>query len=121
MIKTRNSKWIRNASLIVGIVSLLSISCDRSNDAAKNLEVEGWVTDLADKKAIPGASIVVKGMERGTSTDADGHFKIFAPDTAELVVSYDGFDTETRPLKGIATQMIALKSSSNTSNSDSSN
>ena len=117
MIKTHNSKWIKNALLIVGIVSLLSIGCKRS----KNSEVEGWVTDLADKKAIPGASIVIKGMERGTSTDADGHFKIFAPDTAELVVSFPGFDTQITPLKGIATQMIALKASSKTADSDSPN
>ena len=42
---------------------------------------------------LPGATVVVKGTENGTSTDFDGNFTIDASDGDVLIVSFIGFDT----------------------------
>lgn len=43
---------------------------------------------------LSGASIVVKGKSRGTSTDADGRFSLEAQSGETLVVSYVGFEPQ---------------------------
>lgn len=50
---------------------------------------------IKDNNGIPlaGASVVVKGTTRGTTTDFDGNFTIQASGDATLVVSYIGYKT----------------------------
>ena len=43
---------------------------------------------------LPGATIVVKGTENGTSTDFDGNFTIDASNGDVLIVSFIGFETQ---------------------------
>ena len=49
---------------------------------------------------LPGATIVVKGTENGTSTDFDGNFTINASDGDVLIVSFIGFDTQEVAVSG---------------------
>src|SRR5687767_4176877 len=54
--------------------------------------VKGSVVDNADGTALPGASVVLRGTQRGISTDAEGKFvlqHLAAGDT--LVFSYMGY------------------------------
>lgn len=44
-----------------------------------------------DGASLPGASIVVKGSDRGTSANSTGDFSISAPANATLVVSFIGY------------------------------
>jgi TonB family protein len=125
--KSRSSKWLRSSYLLaftfIGAVALLIAGCERIKknfsetssglpgqemDSTKTIKVEGWVVNQKDKLAIPGASILVEGLQRGTSTDADGHFEIEAPAYGSLIASFDGFHTQTIELKGMANQGIAL-------------
>lgn len=106
-------RLLRFRFLALATIAVCAAGCNiNDNETGKNIEVEGWVINASDKIAVQGADIVVKGMQRGTSTDRDGHFKITVPDTAVLVVSNKGFDTMTRPLEGVPTQMISLKENS---------
>ncbi|MGO4770570.1 SusC/RagA family TonB-linked outer membrane protein [Flavobacterium sp. W22_SRS_FK3] len=57
---------------------------------AQNKEVTGSVTDQA-KLSIPGVNVLVKGTNRGTSTDFDGHYKISVSPGETLVFSFVGF------------------------------
>jgi len=47
----------------------------------------------SDGSALPGVSIAVKGTTTGTTTDANGNYRIVAPLGATLVFSFVGFTT----------------------------
>ncbi|MAR43381.1 MAG: hypothetical protein CMC48_04735 [Flavobacteriaceae bacterium] len=49
---------------------------------------------------LPGATVVVKGTENGTSTDFDGNFTINASDGDVLIVSFIGFETQEVAVSG---------------------
>ncbi|GAB2707874.1 SusC/RagA family TonB-linked outer membrane protein [Hymenobacter frigidus] len=52
--------------------------------------VTGRITD--EKGAgLPGVNVIVKGTSTGTQTDADGRYRIEAPDGATLVFSFVGY------------------------------
>lgn len=61
---------------------------------AQDVAVSGRVTSSDDNSPLPGVSITVKGTSRGTTTDANGNFKINAPSSGRLVLSYVGFATQ---------------------------
>ncbi|WP_461054018.1 SusC/RagA family TonB-linked outer membrane protein [Spirosoma arcticum] len=57
--------------------------------------VKGKVTDSEKGEPIPGASIVLKGANKGANTDASGTYSIAVPDrTAVLVFSFVGFESQ---------------------------
>lgn len=58
--------------------------------------ITGTVTTASDNLPLPGASVIVKGTDRGAQTDFDGNFTIEAAANETLVVSYIGFNTVTR-------------------------
>lgn len=54
--------------------------------------VTGTVVSSEDNMALPGASVLVKGTNNGTSADFDGKFSLNVPASAStLVVSYIGY------------------------------
>ena len=60
------------------------------NSAAVAGPVTGRITD--EKGAgLPGVNVIVKGTSTGTQTDADGRYRIEAPDGATLVFSFVGY------------------------------
>jgi TonB-linked SusC/RagA family outer membrane protein len=59
---------------------------------AQTLTVKGRVTGVSDTDPLPGVSVVIKGTQRGTTTNADGAFQIDVPDQATvLVFSFVGY------------------------------
>jgi alpha-2-macroglobulin len=57
--------------------------------------ITGVVTDLEHNEPLPGATIQIKGTDRGTVTDIDGNFAIDINESSvTLVVSYVGYLTE---------------------------
>jgi TonB-linked SusC/RagA family outer membrane protein len=76
--------------------------------------VSGTVRDEAGL-ALPGVSVVVKGTTKGTSTDAEGAFRLSVPDTKSvLVFSYVGFVNQEVPVNSQTTFAITLKSDDKT-------
>ena len=57
---------------------------------AQDQMVSGKVT-ADDGSTLPGVNITVRGTTRGTSTDAEGNFKISAANGSKLVFSFIGF------------------------------
>ncbi|MDO6431837.1 SusC/RagA family TonB-linked outer membrane protein [Flavitalea sp. BT771] len=77
-------------------------------------DITGKITDSTGAP-IAGASIKIKGIQRGTSASADGTFKITAPSNATLIISAVGF--EPREISaGSADFFIQLHSSTSTLN-----
>ena len=65
------------------------------------VKVEGVVRDK-NKAALPGVTVVLKGLSVGTATDAEGHYELYVPDTtnAVLVFSFVGLETVERKVTG---------------------
>ncbi|RYU92949.1 mucoidy inhibitor MuiA family protein [Emticicia agri] len=70
---------------------------------ANQSEVWGRVTERANKVGIPGASVYLKGTTLGTTTDANGNYRLTIPPTfygkhATLVFSSVGYKTEEKTI-----------------------
>lgn len=75
---------LRGLMLLLAMVWSLSLS-------AQDGALSGRITDEGSGEGLAGASIVVKGSKRGTTTDANGNFKINAEPNAVLQISSIGF------------------------------
>jgi TonB-linked SusC/RagA family outer membrane protein len=63
--------------------------------------VTGTVTDASTSETLPGVNILVKGTDRGASTDASGVFQVNATSGSDtLVVSFVGYETQEVPING---------------------
>lgn len=73
---------------------------------------------VLDEKGQPliGASVKVKGLSTGVSTNANGEFSIDVPGNAILVVSFIGYDPQEVSVAGKTTLTIRLTPSTNTLN-----
>ncbi|MGA0556312.1 YfbK domain-containing protein [Larkinella sp. VNQ87] len=78
------------------ILGLLFVSTIRGNRT-----VTGRVTDAITSQPLPGVTVKVKGTSTGTTTDADGHYRITLPNGLQtLVFGHIGFQTmEVKVLK----------------------
>ncbi|WP_316831098.1 TonB-dependent receptor [Pedobacter aquatilis] len=79
---------------------------------AQNITVKGKVTDGGDKSTIPSVSVLVKGTQNGTQTDASGAYSISAPANATLVFQYLGYTAQEIPVNNRTTINVELASSS---------
>lgn len=69
------------------------------SESTADITVTGKVT-AENGQELPGVSIKLKGTSRGTTTDVDGNFKINAPESGTLIISYLGFEALEVPVKG---------------------
>jgi TonB-linked SusC/RagA family outer membrane protein len=74
---------------------------------AQGLNIKGKVQ--SDDGNLPGASILIKGTSRGSTTDANGEFSMSAPAGATLVVSFIGYKTMELPIGSKTTLDITLE------------
>ena len=74
--------------------------------------VKGRILDSKGESLI-GVSIVVKGTTMGTVTDLDGNFVLTnIPSKATLIISYIGYKTITKPLKGNSDILVKMEEDS---------
>ncbi|MBB5285305.1 TonB-linked SusC/RagA family outer membrane protein [Rhabdobacter roseus] len=57
-------------------------------------QIKGKITAVEDGLGLPGASIIYKGTNIGSNTDADGNFALTVPDDGVLVASFVGYLTQ---------------------------
>lgn len=75
----------------------------------EDVNISGKITD-EDGIGLPGASIIVKGTDTGTTTDIDGNFSFSTPENSVIVVSFIGYDTQEISVAGrsvINVQLVA--------------
>lgn len=74
-----------------------------------NKIIKGKVTDEKGE-ALSGATVLLKGTSKMTTTSADGSFSIEVPDDAKtLVVSYTGMEDQEISISGLTDVQVRLK------------
>jgi Ca-activated chloride channel family protein len=80
---------------IAMLISVLTFGQDSSvSEQTKQKTITGIVTDSSGP--LPGATVVVKGTQRGVTTNFDGSYKIQAKVAETLVYSFMGMNDEIR-------------------------
>ncbi len=97
----------RNYSLLWMLLSVMIFSTAGAQDS-QDYPLSGRITAKTDGSSLPGASILVKGTNRGTSTTSDGNFTLTVPPNATLVVSFIGYITQEIPINGKRNLEITL-------------
>ena len=72
--------------------------------------VQGKVTNSKGEPLV-GVSVIVKGTNIGTSTDAKGSYSIDVPGNGMLIFSYVGFKTKEMPVNGRSSVDVVLEES----------
>lgn len=75
---------------------------------AQDVTVTGRVTSSEDGTPLPGVSVQLKGTTRGSTTDAEGNYRLSAPSTGRLVFSYIGFSSQEVAIGNQTTIQVAL-------------
>lgn len=77
---------------------------------AQNRQLKGKVTGSATNEPLSGVTVQIKGSGAGTSTQSDGTFTLSIGDTATIVFSFVGFDTQEIPLRSTDSMItVALR------------
>lgn len=90
---------------------------DPATTAPADQPVTGKVTEAGSGAALPGVSVLIKGSgtsdrTRGTTTDADGNFRIDVPGPESvLVFSYVGFQSQEVTVGGRSALTVSLQPS----------
>ncbi|WP_316794885.1 TonB-dependent receptor [Pedobacter agri] len=77
---------------------------------AQNITVKGVVSDGGDKTTMPSVSVLVKGTQTATQTDATGAYSINAPANATLVFTFIGYATQEIAVNNRTTINVTLVS-----------
>ena len=98
------------ASLIKEDGLSATIQTNASSDT-RNTVVVGQISD--DKGPLEGVSVIIKGTNKGTLTDKEGHFRIEVDNAnAVLVFSLIGYQTREEPIGGRSDLSLVLASKS---------
>ncbi len=81
-----------NKKLLMSFVLLLALMF---RVTAQDRTITGKVTSSEDGLGLPGVNVAVKGTSRGTTTSADGSYKVSIPAKATLIFSFVGFNTQS--------------------------
>lgn len=74
----------------------------------QQIDVKGNITD-AGGMPIAGATIIIEGTNRGTTSDFDGNYDIYANSDDVLVVSFLGYKSVKQPINGQTIINIILR------------
>lgn len=71
------------------LLILLLLYC--AHDVFSQSKIEGRVISVTDNQPLPGVNVIVKGTTHGSTTDAEGKYKINAKEKDVLVFSFIGY------------------------------
>lgn len=110
--KGKGLEWIYRDEVIIlrpKVAVSAAASSSSSSDSIATLNVSGRVLDETGAP-LPGATILVRGMNKGTAADALGNFRVAGvPSNATLAVSFTGFEQQEIALRGRSELVLSLK------------
>ena len=80
-------------SILLILASFFSVSVSWAQ-----YNLSGTVTTRDTDELLPGASVIIEGSSRGTTTDIDGHFLLsdLSPGTYTITASFVGYEDESQ-------------------------
>ncbi len=105
---------MKKAHVIRKIFILLAFFMYCNLTMGQAIAVKGTVKDASNGSAIPGVTIVIKGTQKGTTSDLDGKYSIQTETNSVLVFSFVGYETQEIPVNGRSTIDVTLNVSSET-------
>lgn len=99
-ISTLKSLLLFELALLVAIPALAQVS-----------RISGTVVGSKESQPLPGVSVLVKGTNTGTTTDAEGTFAVSAGPSATLVFSFIGYTTQEVALNNRSKVNVTLEES----------
>jgi TonB-linked SusC/RagA family outer membrane protein len=95
---------------VAGLIGLVLATLVGQAQAPRTTTITGRVTDAGTNDGLPGANVVVKGAQQGTTTNANGQYTLTVNDaTATLTFSSIGYITQEVPVSNRSSIDIALK------------
>jgi len=88
------TKWLGRGNTVLYLLLFCSIGALQAQTT-----VTGVVADN-NGMGIPGVNVTIKGTTTGVATDTDGKYTITAPDSATLIFSYIGFNSQEVAVDG---------------------
>ncbi len=89
----------RTLTLLAALLVVLSLTAHTA--FAQAFGVSGTVYDAATDTPLPGANVLVKGTQIGTTTNEAGNYALEAPSAQDtLVFSFVGFERQEVPIAG---------------------
>jgi TonB-linked SusC/RagA family outer membrane protein len=95
LLPTQSKSWKKLFPLFVLPLLLISFAGYSQNA----IDVRGKVTSESGQPVV-GASVVIKGSNKGATTNSDGSFEINAQPSSTLVISFVGFTDKEVKVKG---------------------
>lgn len=77
----------------------------------QDIKITGKITGESGE-SLANVSVLVKGSDRGTTTDFSGSFTLLVPENATLVISYIGYTSQEVPVNGQSVFNIKMVRSS---------
>ncbi|MBO9199519.1 MULTISPECIES: TonB-dependent receptor [Niastella] len=102
------NRLLNNTGLSYQLMANNLVILKTSVAVVRNIKVSGRVTSTTGEP-VTGVSVVVKGTTIGTTTDGAGNYSLTVPDSAILVFSSLGFETQEITVNGRATIDVSLK------------
>ena len=100
-------------ALILGAVGALSVPDVYAKPGSGRVleqKVSGKVTDAEKGETLPGVSIIIKGTQKGTTTDANGDYSLVVSDSkAVLVFSIVGYEPREITVGNQSTINLGMK------------
>lgn len=79
---------------------------------AAEITISGRVVDASTNEPLAGCTVLLKGTQKGTTTDGKGEYRIAVPDAnAVLVFGFIGFESQEVTVGSRTTLNVSLKSS----------
>ena len=95
---------MKKTLLLFSLVLVMTLS---AMDAIAQKVVSGTVT--GESGPLPGATVLIKGTQKGTITDVDGKFSIAASSSDTLLIRYVGYKRQFIPVGDKTTINVQLK------------
>ena len=93
LILAKKCSCLKFFTMLMLCISFQLISSDILASTTEKREISGTIID--DEGPLVGATVQIKGTDRGTATDFDGNFTLMVEDTDEtLIISYAGYETK---------------------------
>jgi len=87
-------------------------SSTQTTQLKADITISGRVTDATTNEALAGCTVVLKGTQKGATTDANGEYRIVVPTgSATLVFGFIGFESQEISIGNQTIINVALKSS----------